>query len=121
MKERRREEAELVPDVDLDAVGHAADDFGRHPVGRADERAAPRVRRVVLGDLRREAEVGELHAAVGREEDRVALDVAVQHAVHVQERQRVQHRAAHHADLLLAQPKRIKYHSPSTLIITYLI
>jgi len=50
------------------------DDFGCHPVGRADHRLAL----VTVGrQLRAESEVSELHLAVHTEQNVVGLDVTV--------------------------------------------
>lgn len=69
------------PDVDFAAVLLLLDDFGRHPVGRADHGGA-------LGALLRqfgaEAEVGDFHVAARGEQDVVRFDVAVDDVLGVQ-------------------------------------
>jgi len=62
------------PDVDFAAVLLLLDDFGRHPIGRADHGGALVA---LLGELGAEAEVGDFDIAAGGEEDVVGFDVAV--------------------------------------------
>ena len=72
----------------------------RHPVGRSDE-GLPLPQRG--GDLRGDAEVGQLDLALVREQDVGALDVAVHLAHGVEVRQPLKSLAAHERDLLLRQ------------------
>lgn len=72
------------PHVGLGAVLLVADDLGRHPEGRADERGAAGLG--LVGDVLQvlgAAEVAELRGAVAVDEDVLALDVAVDHAAAV--------------------------------------
>jgi hypothetical protein len=50
------------------------DDFGCHPVGRADHGGAFGA---LLGEFGTEAEVGDFDGAAGGEEDIVGFDIAV--------------------------------------------
>ena len=61
-------------------VMFSTDDLWRHPVGRADHR----VSLLVALDVRAEAEVGDLDAAVDAQEDVVRLDVSVEDALVVE-------------------------------------
>lgn len=62
------------PDVDFAAVLFLLDDFGRHPVRRANHGGALGA---LFGELRAEAEIGDFDAAAGGEEDVVGFDIAM--------------------------------------------
>lgn len=74
------------------------DDFRGHPVRRAHHRGSFRL---LGGDLRAEAKVGQLDAAVQPKQDVVTLDVPMDDLVAVEELQRLQHLATNRGDLAL--------------------
>ena len=75
-----RHDAET-PHVDFGAVFLLLDDFGGHPVGRADHGGAFGF---LLGEFGAEAEVGDFDGAGGGEEDIVGFDVSVDDVLVVQ-------------------------------------
>ena len=87
------------PYVHLGSVLLARHDLGRHPVGRTNHG----ISLGALGrDLRAEAEVGELDAAVHAQQYVVRLDVAVYDLLGVEELERLEHFAAHGCYVRLA-------------------
>lgn len=88
------------PHVHTVVVRLAADDFGRHPVRRADDRLA--LLRVLV-ELCGIAKVRELHIAVHGEQDVVRLDVAVDARVLVDVAECAQHTPEDVADLPLGE------------------
>ena len=77
------------PDVGGGGEARHLDDLGRHPVRSAHHRIGLCVEAILM--LCRDAKVGELHLSAGRDEDVGALDVAVDHALIVQEVEALEH------------------------------
>lgn len=68
----------------------------------------------------RRCEVSGTYAAIVGEEDGVALDVSVDHALRVEDGQRLQDRQAHGGDLLLVHPDEGRQETVYSLVFNHM-
>lgn len=93
------------PDIGLEAVPILLDDFGGHPEWRADECVALRLD---VGQLGRNAKVGQLDLASLRKQDIGGLDVSMDLALLVQVLDAQQQFAADDGNVRLAKVGRFQ-------------